>query len=179
MALWGVTDSDESRPKYLKQEDKNNCVGKPEGWVLKKTVGSRNLEEVLVAVGSQTNLSTALGNADILGVYFKDASYAQGNTGTVVVNYNENVDVTNGATLVVTGSVTGSVTATAAAQTAVNSAEFTFTVPSQTEDLSIGAQTISGTIVDTGTSTASDKIFATGDRLGATGTGTYADISVA
>ena len=179
MALWGITDSDESRPKYLKQADKNNCVAKEEGWVLKKTVGSRNLEEVLVAVGSGTNLATALGNADILGVYFKDASYDQGDTGTVVVNYNENVDVTNGATLVVTGSVSGSVTATAAAQTGVNSAEFTFTVPSQTEDLSIGAQTISGTIEDAGTSTASDKVFVTGDRLGATGTGTYADISVA
>ena len=179
MVLWGVTDSDESRPKYLKQEDKNNCVGKPEGWVLKKSVGSRNLEEVLVAVGSQTNLSTALGNADIVGVYFKAASYNQADTGAVIVNYNENVDVTNGATLVVTGSVSGSITATAAAQTGVNSAEFTFTVPSQTENLSIGAQTISGTIVDNGTSTASDKVFAVGDRLGGAGTGTYADISVA
>ena len=46
MALWGISDSDESKPKYLKQEDKNNCVAKEEGWVLKKTVGSRQLEEV-------------------------------------------------------------------------------------------------------------------------------------
>ena len=37
----------------------------------------------------------------------------------------------------------------------------------------------SGTIVDDGTSTASDKVFVVGDRLGATGTGTYANISVA
>ena len=51
MALWGISDSDESKPKYLKQEDKNNCVAKEEGWVLKKSVGSRELEEVLVAVG--------------------------------------------------------------------------------------------------------------------------------
>ena len=179
MALWGISDSDESKPKYLNQEDKNNCVAKEEGWVLKKTVGSRNMEEVLVAVSGGLNLATALGNADITGVYFKAASYEQGDTATVVVNYNENVDVTNGATLVVTGSVTGSITATAAAQTGVNNAEFTFTVPSQTEDLSIGAQTISGTIEDAGTSTASDKEFVTGDRLGAGGTGTYADISVA
>ena len=179
MALWGISDSDESKPKYLTQEDKNNCVAKEEGWVLKKTVGSRSMEEVLVAVSGGLNLATAVGNADITGIWFKDASYEQGDTGTVVVNYNENVDVTNGATLVVTGSVTGSITATAAAQTGVNNAEFTFTVPSQTEDLSIGAQTISGTIEDAGTSTASDKVFVTGDRLGAGGTGTYADISVA
>jgi len=179
MALWGITDADEAKPKYLKQEDKNNVVAKAEGWVLKKAVGSRNLEEVLVAVGSNTNLATALGNADITGVWFKEASYDQGDTATVVVNYNENVDVSNGATLVVTGSVTGAITATAAAHDAKNNIEFTFTVPSQAEDLSIGAQTISGTIVDDGTSTASDKVFVVGDRLGAGGTGTYADITIA
>ena len=50
MALWGITDGTESKPKYLKQEDKNNTIAKAEGWVLKKTVGSRNLEEILVAV---------------------------------------------------------------------------------------------------------------------------------
>ena len=51
MALWGVSDSDESKPKYLSTADKKNCIAKPEGWVLKKTVGSRNLEEILVATG--------------------------------------------------------------------------------------------------------------------------------
>lgn len=178
MALWGITDGTESKPKYLKQEDKNNTVAKTEGWVLKKAVGSRNLEEILVAVGSATNLATAIAEATITGVWFKAASYAQGDTATVVVNWNENVDITNGATLVVTGSVTGSITATAAAQTGVNNGEFTFTVPSQAEDLSIGAGSITGTIVDNGTSTASDKAFATGDRLGATGTGTYANITI-
>jgi len=178
MALWGITDGAESKPKYLKQEDKNNTVAKAEGWVLKKTVGSRNLEEVLVAVGSATNLATAIAEATITGVWFKDASYDQGDTATVVVNWNENVDITNGATLVVTGSVTGSITATAAAQTGVNNGEFTFTVPSQAEDLSIGAGSITGTIVDNGTSTVSDKAFVAGNRLGATGTGTYADITI-
>lgn len=179
MALWGITTGTEDKPKYLKQEDKNNTVAKAEGWVLKKAVGSRNLEEILVAVGSATNLATAIAEATITGVWFKAASYDQGDTATVVINWNENVDITNGATLVVTGSVTGSITATAAAQTGVNNGEFTFTVPAQTEDLSIGAGSITGTIVDTGTSTVSDKAFATGDRLGATGTGTYANISIA
>ena len=179
MALWGVSDSDESKPKYLKQEDKNNCVAKAEGWVLKKSVGSRNLEEVLVAVGSATNLATALGNADITGVYFEEASYAQGDSAKVIVVYNENVDVTNGATLTVGATGGSDVTATAAAHDGKNKIEFAFTVPSRTCDLSIAAQTISGTIVDDGTSTASDKVFVAGDRLGATGTGTYAAISVA
>ena len=52
MALWGVSDSDESKPKYLSTADKKNCIAKPEGWVLKKTVGSRNLEEILVHTGA-------------------------------------------------------------------------------------------------------------------------------
>lgn len=179
MALWGVTDSDESKPKYLKQEDKNNCVAKEEGWVLKKSVGSRELEEVLVAVSGATNLATALGNADITGVYFEAASYEQGDSANVIVVYNENVDVTNGATLTVGATGGSDVTATAAAHDGKNKISFAFTVPSRTCDLSIAAQTISGTIVDDGTSTASDKAFVAGDLLGATGTGTYAVISVA
>ena len=63
MALWGVSDSDESKPKYLSTADKKNCIAKPEGWVLKKTVGSRNLEEILVATGA--DLAVGIGQADI------------------------------------------------------------------------------------------------------------------
>ena len=113
MALWGISTSDESKPKYLNQEDKNNCIAKPEGWVLKKTVGSRNLEEVLVAVGSNTDLGTTLA-ATISAVHFDATTYAQGDTGKVVVVYNENVNVTNGATLVV--GATGGSDATATAE---------------------------------------------------------------
>ena len=62
MALWGVSDSDESKPKYLNTADAKNCIAKPEGWVLKKTVGSRNLEEILV-----TRLSILLKTPIIVG----------------------------------------------------------------------------------------------------------------
>ena len=179
MPLWGITTSDESKPKYLTTEEKTRTYADATGWKIDKTVGSRTQTELLVAVSGSNNLATALAAANITAVYFKEASYDQGDTGTVVVAWNERVDVTSGATLAVTGSVSGSVTATSGAVTDSNKAEFTFTVPSQTEDLSIGAQTISGTIVDDGTSTVSDKAFVTGDRIGATGTGTYADISVA
>ena len=181
MALWGITDGAESKPKYLTQADKNNTVAKPEGWVLKRSIGARKLEEVLVAVSSQTNLSTALAEATITGVWFKESALGQGDTGTIVVNWNENVDITTVVTLVVTGSVTGAITATAATQAAVNNGEFTFTVPAQAEDLSIAAQTIggAGTIKDTGTEIASAKAFVVGDRLGSGGTGAYANITVA
>ena len=66
MALWGVSDSDESKPKYLSTADKKNCIAKPEGWVLKKTVGSRNLEEILVATGADL----AVGQIDITEIDF-------------------------------------------------------------------------------------------------------------
>ena len=141
-----------------------------EGWVLKKTVGSRNLEEVLVAVGSNTDLGTTLGGkATISAVHFDATTYAQGDTGKVVVVYNENVNVTNGATLTV-GATGGSDATATAAQTGVNKVEFTFTVPSRTHTLSIGAQTISGTIVDA-TGGAADKGIVAGDVIDAGGAG--------
>ena len=36
--------------------DKKNCVNKSEGWVLKKTVGSRELTEILVATGDDLSV---------------------------------------------------------------------------------------------------------------------------
>jgi phage baseplate assembly protein gpV len=178
MALWGNSTTDESRPKWLRANDNpgndlNKCFADERGWVLRHPNG---YEEVLVAV---SGLSTKLGNATIAGVYFKANTYAKGATGTVVVNYNEKVTVSNGATLAVTGSVSGITTATAAAQTGVQQAEFTFTVPNTTQTLSIAGQTISGTIVDVGTATASDKIFVAGDVKGAGGVGIVKTISVA
>ena len=86
--------------------------------------------------------------ATISAVHFDATTYAQGDTGKVVVVYNEQVDVTNGATLG-NGATGGSdATATAAAHDGKNKIEFSFTVPSRTCTLSIGAQSISGTIVD-------------------------------
>ena len=61
MALWGVSDADESKPKYLSDADKKNCIAKSEGWVLKKAVGSRNLEEILVATGADLSVGIDAG----------------------------------------------------------------------------------------------------------------------
>jgi hypothetical protein len=156
----------------------NTAFADERGWVIKHANG---YEEVVVCIGGLggAGATDKLGNATIAGVYFKAASYAQNATGTVVVNYNEKVTVTSGATLVVTGSVSGPITATAAGQTGVQRAEFGFVVPSGTQTLSIAAQTISGTIVDLGTATASDKVFVSGDVQGAGGKGTTKTIAVA
>ena len=181
MALWGNSTTDESRPKWLRENDNpgndlNKCFADDRGWVLRHPNG---YEEVLVTI---SGLKTKLGNATIAGVYFKAKTYAKGAAAAVIVNYNEKVTVTSGATLVVTGiagTITTSITATAATQTGIQQAEFTFTVPNTTQTLSIGAQTISGTIVDIGTSTASDKVFVSGDVKGTGGVGVVKTISVA
>ena len=99
MALWGVSDSDESKPKYLNTADAKNCIAKPEGWVLKKTVGSRNLEEILVATGA--DLAVGIGQADIVEIDFVSTAFDKSDGGTLsaTVLFNEKVTVdTSGGT---------------------------------------------------------------------------------
>lgn len=163
MPLWGKTETDESKPKWLDRVNKNglaeDCFATEQGWVLRHYKGAdkntaRYWDEVLVAIGGLaggTSATAALGEADVTAVFFEQEALTQGDTGTVVVIYNEQVDATAGATLVVTGSVTGAITATYARGTGSNRLEFDFTVPAQAEDLSIADQTISGTIEDKGT----------------------------
>ena len=200
MPLWGKTTTDESKPKWLDNVNKTglaeDCFATEAGWVLRHYKGTdKNTavaagdywDEVLVAIGGLaggTSATAGLGAANITGVFFEQESLAQGATGTVVVVYNELVDVAvDNPTLVVTGTVTGSVTATYARGTGLNRLEFDFTVPSATETLSIGAQTISlgsggATIKDKGAQNA-DLTIATGDVRGAGGSGTDKTLSIA
>ena len=92
MALWGVSDADESKPKWLSDADKKNCVAKSEGWVLKKTVGSRNLTEILVATGA--DLSVGIGQADITNIDFVSTAFDKSDGGTLSVKVIFNEDVT-------------------------------------------------------------------------------------
>ena len=188
MALYGVTDADEAKPKWAVRGsgvDPSNIFATSSGWVLrhyKNAAKTEYWDEILVAVdglvGAGGRGTDTIGNADITAVFFEESTYAASATGTVIVIYNELVDVTNGATLVVTNTTdSASITATAAAQTDVNRVEFTFTCAAASKVHTIGAQTISGTIVDTGTSTASDKVFVLGDTIGAGGSGSTKTIT--
>lgn len=193
MPLWGKTDADESKPKWLDRVNKNglleDCFATEQGWVLRHYKGadkatSRYWDEVLVALGGLGGAGAAdlLGAGDITAVFFEEEALAQTDTGTVVVIYNEQVDVTGSPTLDVTGSVTGAITATYARGTGTNRLEFAFTVPSVTETLSIGAQTIAlagGSINDAGTSDAADLVFVSGDVVGAGGSGTDYTLAIA
>jgi hypothetical protein len=190
MPLWGKTETDESKPKWLDRVNKNglaeDCFATEQGWVLRHYKGAdkntaRYWDEVLVAIGGLaggTSATELLGEADVTAVFFEQEALTQGDTGTVVVIYNEQVDVTAGATLAVTGSVTGAITATYARGTGSNRLEFDFTVPAQAEDLSIADQTISGTIEDKGTSVASELAFA-GKTVGAGGSGADLTLTIA
>ena len=188
MALYGVTDADEAKPKWAVRGgavDPSNIFATADGWVLrhyKNAAKTAFWDEILVSVdgivGAGGRGTDTLGNADITAVFFEETTYAAGATGTVVVIYNELVDVTNGATLVVTNTTdSASITATAAAQTDTNRVEFTFTCAAANKVHTIGAQTISGTIVDANTSTASDKVFVLGDTIGAGGSGSTKTIT--
>ena len=199
MPLWGKTTTDESKPKWLDNVNKNglaeDCFATEAGWVLRHYKGTdKNTavaagdywDEVLVAIGGLAggaSTTAGLGAATITGVFFEQESLAQGATGTVVVVYNELVDVAvSNPTLVVTGSTTGAVTATYARGTGLNRLEFDFTVPSATETLSIGAGSItlagSSTIKDKGAQNA-DLTIAAGDVRGAGGSGSDKTLSIA
>lgn len=182
MALWGITDADESKPKWAVKGgavDPSNIFATESGWILrhyKNAAKTEYWDEVLCSVdglvGAGGRGTDTLAEADITSVYFEKAGYAGGATGTVVVIYNELVDVSSGATLVVRNTTDGAnITATAAEQTSTNRVKFTFTAAATGKAHAIQAQTISGTILDAGTATPSDKEFVAGDVSGAGGSG--------
>ena len=199
MPLWGKTTSDESKPKWLDNVNKNSkaedCFATESGWVLRHYKGTdKNTavangdywDELLVAIGGLAGAGSTtegLGAATITGVFFEQETLAQGATGTVVVVFNELVTVTNSPTIVVTGAGGSNATATYARGSGLNRLEFDFTVPSATQVISIGAQTIgtagSATIKDSGQTVDADLTIAAGDVRGAGGSGSDLTISVA
>ena len=199
MPLWGKTTSDESKPKWLDNVNKNSkaedCFATESGWVLRHYKGTdKNTavangdywDELLVAIGGLAGAASTtegLGAATITGVFFEQESLAQGATGTVVVVFNELVTVANSPTIVVTGAGGSNATATYARGSGLNRLEFDFTVPSATQVISIGAQTIgtagSATIKDSGQTVDADLTIAAGDVRGAGGSGSDLTISVA
>jgi len=199
MPLWGKTTTDESKPKWLDNVNKNSkaedCFATESGWVLRHYKGTdKNTavangdywDELLVAIGGLAGAGSTtegLGAATITGVFFEQETLAQGATGTVVVVFNELVTVANSPTIVVTGAGGSNATATYARGSGLNRLEFDFTVPSATQVISIGAQTIgtagSATIKDSGQTVDADLTIAAGDVRGAGGSGSDLTISVA
>jgi len=113
MPLWGITDTDESKPKWLTDAEKKEVYADNSGWVVEggsAMTGNDNSDaapEILVAIG---NLATAVGSADIDFVEWitTTADKSEGFTLSVRVRYNEVVTVTGSPTLAVTNGNQGS-----------------------------------------------------------------------
>ena len=113
MALWGASDSDESKPKNLTTAEKKEVFANATGWVREAGStwsGNDNTDadpELLVAISA---LSTSIGAADVTGVEWitATADKSEGFTLSVRVRYNEPVTVSGSPTLAVTNGNQGS-----------------------------------------------------------------------
>ena len=180
MALWGITDADESKPKWLTTANKKEVFANNSGWVVEggsAQTGNDNADaqpEVLCCVG---NLATAVGSADIGEVEWitTTADQSAGFTLSIRVRYNEAVTVTGSPTLAVTngnqgsGSGRGPHTLVYASGTGTNELVFSLAIAAANaatnanDVLVVGAQNIlkpgGATMKDT-TGTASDSAVA-------------------
>ena len=106
MSGWGATDSDESKPKWLTADQKEDVIANASGWVVKAgstMTGNGNTSatpEVLVALGS---LATSLGQATIDAVDWQSTGFDVSDGGDIIVNvhYNEEVTIAGGSPLMV------------------------------------------------------------------------------
>ena len=174
MPLWGNSDTDESKPKWLTTAQKKEVYANASGWVVEagsSMTGNDNTNaapEILVAIG---NLTTAIGAADITGIEWITTAFDKSDGGTLSlrVRFNEAVDIaTSGGTpyLLITNQTASSrnVQAPYASGTGTNEIVFTKTIAANnaatnaSDVLKVAANAIalnSGTIKDKGTNTNS------------------------
>ena len=175
MALWGGTDADETKPKFLTDAQKKQVYATAQGWVaepgLSGNSNSSAQPEILVAfknlAGTDAAPSSGLGAADITEIEFVTTAFdkSEGGNIDVLVRFNEEVTVTGAPFVVITndtparnlqadylsGSGSNELTfreTIAAANAATNAGDV----------LSIGANAMnlnSGTVKDKGTDDAS------------------------
>ena len=113
MPLWGATDADESKPKWLTTAEKKEVFANTTGWVVEggsTMTGNDNTSaapEILAAIGG---LTTKIGAADVTEVEWitTTADKSAGFTLSIRVRYNEAVTVTGSPTLAVTNGNQGS-----------------------------------------------------------------------
>ena len=167
MALWGITDADEAKPKWLSTAQKKEVFANNSGWVVEAgstMTGNDNADaqpEVLCCIG---DLATGLGAADITEIEFITTAFDKSDGGNidVRVRFNEQVTVdTSGGTptLTITNDTPArNLTATYLSGSTTNELIFRKTIAAANaatnagDVLSIGANPLalaSGTIKDT------------------------------
>ena len=171
MSLWGASDSDESKPKYLTDAEKKLVFANSSGWVLEAGSafsGNDNTSatpEVLVAIGE---LATSLGAADITEIEFVTTAFDKSDGGNIdmLVRFNEPVDVTGTPQFLVTNQTASSRNITCDYLSGTGTNELTFrkviaannAATNASDVLKVVANPVSlnsGTIKDAGTNTAS------------------------
>ena len=171
MPLWGASDSDESKPKNLTDEQKKQVFANASGWVLEAGSalsgnGNTNAQpEVLCCVGG---LATKIGAADITEVEFVTTSFGKGAGGNIdmLVRFNEAVDVTGTPRFLITNNTSSSrnITCNYLSGTGTNELTFRKTIAANNnatnanDVLKVVANPVSlngGTIKDAGTNSAS------------------------
>jgi len=96
MSLWGNSDADEAKPKWLTAAQKKLTFADARGWVYKQS--DNHQEEVLCAIGE---LATSIGQADITDITWVTTAFdkSAGGTLSATVTFNEKVTVnTSGGT---------------------------------------------------------------------------------
>ena len=192
MALWGITDADEAKPKWLTDAQKKEVFANNSGWVLEAGSafsGNGNTDaqpEVLCCIGQ---LATSLGSADITEIEFITTAFDKSDGGNidVRVRFNEAVTVnTSGGTptLTITNDTPSrNLTATYFSGTGKNELVFRKTIAAANaatnagDVLSIAANAMalaSGTIKDTADGTTNATITNSGAIGTAAGTITVA-----
>ena len=180
MALWGITDADEAKPKWLTDAEKKQVFANNSGWVVEggsTMTGNGNGDaqpEVLCCVPM---LATGLGAADITQIEFITTAFDKSDGGNidVRVRFNEAVTVdTSGGTptLTITNDTPSrNLTATYLSGTGKNELIFRKTIAAANaatnagDVLSIAANAIalaSGTIKDTADGTTNATITNSG-----------------
>ena len=192
MALWGITDADESKPKWLSDAKKKEVFANNSGWVVEAgstMTGNDNTDaqpEVLCCIG---DLATGIGAADITQIEFITTAFDKSDGGNidVRVRFNEQVTVdTSGGTptLTITNDTPSrNLTATYLSGSTTNELIFRKTIAAANaatnagDVLSIGANPLalaSGTIKDTADGTTNATITSAAEIGTAAGTITVA-----
>ena len=180
MPLWGKTDADESKPKWLTDDQKKEVFANNSGWVVEggsAQTGNGNVNaqpEILACIGG---LSTGIGAGDITDVEWitTTADKSAGFTLSVRVRYNEPVTVTGSPTIAVTngnqgtGSGRGPHTLVYASGTGSNELVFSLAIAADNaatnadDVLTVAAQNIlkpGGATIKDASGTASDSAVA-------------------
>ncbi len=190
MALWGASDADESKPKWLTTADKKTVFATTAGWAHEAwnaDMGNDNTSAQVEVLACVRGLTTSLGAATITSVDMVTTSWdaSAGGTFQMRVRWNEAVDVVEaGSGLKMTlqrtpdGGSAASHTLRYASGTGTNELVFSLAIaggsPVAADDVfSIDAQSLvkagATTVKDAGTSTVSE-VAITAAQCTATGT---------